>query len=214
MHERVPADERRRRLIDAAFRVIARGGVAAATTRAVTAEAGMPLASLHHVFLSRDDLLAALITDATARAASAARAAMLPAGDGAASLDDVVLDAFRSYLAAVRSAPERELAMFELTQFALRTPGLEHLAAEQYRSYRATVAAVYAELEAQFGMGWDTHRDELAAFTVVLTDGIVLAWLVDRDDEAADRSIELAAGAVVARIRASAGRRAGTGVRS
>ena len=54
---RIPATERRAALADAALIVIARDGVAAATTRAIVAEAGMPLASFHYAVASRDELL-------------------------------------------------------------------------------------------------------------------------------------------------------------
>lgn len=231
MHERIAAEERRCLLIDAAFRVIAKRGVAAATTRAITAEAGMPLASLHHVFRSRDEVLAALIEGAASGAVHAARGAMAHDGahhdgahhdgarhdgagdDGAgddADIETVIRHALSSYLTVVREAPERELAMFELTQFALRTPGLGELAAAQYRSYRGAARLVVDELVSRFGVAVDAEA--LAAFTVVLTDGIVLAWLVDRDDRAAERSITLAAAAITALIGTSAG--VGAGARS
>ena len=52
-----PAPERRASLARAARTVIARDGLAAATTRAIVAEAGMPLASFHYAVASRDELL-------------------------------------------------------------------------------------------------------------------------------------------------------------
>lgn len=54
---RLPVPQRRAALIEAALRVIARDGLAAATTRAIAAEAGMSLASLHYAFTSRDELI-------------------------------------------------------------------------------------------------------------------------------------------------------------
>ena len=59
---RIPAAERRSALIEAALRVVARNGLAQATTRAIVAEAGMSLASFHYVFDSRDELIDELIT--------------------------------------------------------------------------------------------------------------------------------------------------------
>jgi DNA-binding transcriptional regulator YbjK len=49
---------RRRALLDAAVRVIGRGGVAAADHRAVAAEAGVPLGSTTYYFDSKDDMVA------------------------------------------------------------------------------------------------------------------------------------------------------------
>ena len=51
---RIPAAERRVALIEAGLRVVAREGLAAASTRAIVAEAGMSLASFHYAFESRD----------------------------------------------------------------------------------------------------------------------------------------------------------------
>jgi len=54
---RVQAKVRREQLIDAAVRVAARDGVAAATTRAIATEAGASLASVHYCFESKQELL-------------------------------------------------------------------------------------------------------------------------------------------------------------
>ena len=58
---RIPVADRRTALVQAALRVVARDGVAAASTRRIVGEAGMPLASFHYVFESRDELMAQLI---------------------------------------------------------------------------------------------------------------------------------------------------------
>src|SRR5687767_6056215 len=76
------ADARRAELLQAALRVMSRDGVAAGTTRAIVAEAGMPLATFHYCFRSRNELLRELITLVTTMERDAAAAAM--AGDGAA----------------------------------------------------------------------------------------------------------------------------------
>ena len=54
---RLAVAERRAALVEAALRVMVRGGLAAGTTRAIVAEAGMSLASFHYAFSSRDELL-------------------------------------------------------------------------------------------------------------------------------------------------------------
>src|SRR3954465_1950399 len=64
---RLPAPQRRELLIAAALRVLARDGLAAATTRAIVAEAGMSLASFHYAFASRDELLRELVRGVVGR---------------------------------------------------------------------------------------------------------------------------------------------------
>ena len=49
---RIAVDARRELLVEAAIRVMARDGVAKATTRSIVAEAGMALAAFHYSFRS------------------------------------------------------------------------------------------------------------------------------------------------------------------
>lgn len=59
--------DRRQQLIEAAIRVLQRDGIGQVTTRAIAAEAGAPLASIHYTFGSKDDIVRAafeqVITD-------------------------------------------------------------------------------------------------------------------------------------------------------
>lgn len=52
-------DQRRIEIVEAAWRIIARGGFAAATMREIAAEAGFANGGLKHYFAGKDDLLAA-----------------------------------------------------------------------------------------------------------------------------------------------------------
>ena len=52
-------DQRRIEIVEAAWRIIARGGFAAATMREIASEAGFANGGLKHYFASKDDLLAA-----------------------------------------------------------------------------------------------------------------------------------------------------------
>lgn len=59
MPKLVNHDQRRIEIVEAAWRIIARGGFAAATMREIAAEAGFANGGLKHYFSSKDDLLAA-----------------------------------------------------------------------------------------------------------------------------------------------------------
>lgn len=204
---RVPAAERRTLLAAAALRVLAREGLAAVTTRAVVAEAGMKLASFHYAYDSRTELLRDLVAGVVAGERDGALAGLADvdlaglAGAGqvdAAVVEDVVLGCLRGYLALVVADPGREQGMFELTQHALREPALDGLAGEQYAHYHALVAELLDELGARLGVGWDEDLADLARLVVALTDGLTLAWLADRDAAATERTARLAARAVAA----------------
>ena len=191
---RIPATERRAALAHAALAVIARDGVAAATTRAIAAEAGMPLASFHYAVPSRDELLSDVIE-------------LVVAGEGTVTLGSLAADApdlrsavratFAAYLELVRADPAHEQAMFELTQHALRTPALAGLPRQQYDSYRALAGQLLAAGAEQHGAEWTLPVDDLARLVIALTDGITLSWLADRDDAAAERLLDLATDAIM-----------------
>ena len=190
---RIPAAERRAALAHAALAVIARDGLSAATTRAIVAEAGMPLASFHYAVPSRDELLRDVVELVVAEEGNAALAPLLAQ---AGSIRDATVLAMSAYLELVKRDPGREQAMFELTQYALRTPGLDDLPAEQYARYHALAIELLETATAQHHPDWRVSMPDLARLLVNFTDGLTLAWLADRDDAAAARSIELAADAI------------------
>ena len=195
---RIPATERRAALARAALAVIARDGVAAATTRAIVAEAGMPLASFHYAVPSRDELLRDVVELVVA---GEGRAAFASLEIDAPGLRSSVRAALGAYLELVRSDPAREQAMLELTQHALRVPALADLPRAQYASYRTLAARLLEAGAARHEVEWAVPVDDLAALVIALTDGMTLSWLAERDDDAAARLIELATDAVVAHAR-------------
>ncbi|WP_434318024.1 TetR/AcrR family transcriptional regulator [Leifsonia sp. P73] len=194
---RIAPAARRASLVQAALRVIARDGVAAATTRRIVAEAGMPLASFHYVFASRDELMAELVSTVVAGEQSDLEPALDPA-TAPLELRAAIRSGLQHYLDGVRADPDREKAMFELTHWALREPGFAPLARKQYdRYYELAERAARAAAELT-GSAWSIPVAEVARLLVTLTDGLTIAWLVTRDDAAAERSLDFAADALAA----------------
>lgn len=194
---RISAVERRTALVQAALVVVARDGVAAATTRRIVAEAGMSLASFHYAFTSRDELMAELVNTVVDGEQSAFAPVFEPTADVLpATIRDAVRSGLEHYFAAVRADPDREKAMFELTQWALREPGFAPLAARQYERYFAVAEHAVVQAAAITGCAWSRPTGEVARLLVVLTDGLTVAWLVTRDDAAAQATIDFAADAV------------------
>jgi AcrR family transcriptional regulator len=178
---RIPAPERRRQLVDAAYRVIGAEGFAAATTRRVCAEAGAPLAAFHYCFASKQELLTAL-TDQAMRELEAARA-------GGAVLRPTAAESLRAtlrgYWDTVEADPNREAVLTALTQHALGDPALAGVAQRQYDAYHRTARTTLTEIAEGCGVRWRVPVGQLARMTVVVTDGVTVAWLVDRDSAAA-----------------------------
>lgn len=194
---RIPVADRRTALVQAALRVIARDGVAAATTRRIVAEADMPLASFHYVFASRDELMAELIEAAVA-GEQTDLAPALAADAGALDLRDAIRAGLQHYFDGVRADPDREKAMLELTQWALREPGFEPLARLQYSRYHEVAAQAAEEAARLTGSVWRRPVVEVARILVSFTDGLTVAWLVTRDDAAAAATMDVAADALAA----------------
>lgn len=191
---RIASAERRALLVQAALRVIARRGVAGATTRAIVAEAGMSLASFHYAFRSHDEMMRELVTHVVEAQSTAAFQTLRWGNNIRTSLRDA-LGAFLDYVIA---DPDHEQAMQELLQFALRTPGLEPLAREQYAAYYRVVSELLVQGASTAGVVWSLPVLDVARLVVTATDGVTLAYLVDRDAAAAGRALDFAADALAA----------------
>ena len=183
---RVSATDRRRQLVEAAFRVIGAEGFAAATTRRICAEAGAPVAAFHYCFASKEELLVEL-TEATV-------AGLIEAQAGGVLVRDSVTGSLRAtlreYWATVEADPNREVVLTGLTQYALHEPALAGVAQRQYAAYHRTARVTLQSVAAAHGVSWRLPVDELARMLVVVTDGVVIAWLVDRDGEAARAALD------------------------
>lgn len=191
---RIPVDERRRALAEAALRVVARDGVAAATTRAIVAEAGMKLASFHYAYRSRDEVFREAVALVVAGEAAAAEAALGEPAD----LETLVRRALGAYVAAVRDDPGREQGMLELTFLALRSRELDGVAADQYARYRDLVTRLLEAGAQRTRMRWTLPLDTLARTIVAASDGLTIAVLVEGADVDLEPQLDLLARAIAA----------------
>ena len=191
---RIPSSDRRALLVQAAIRVIAKRGVAGATTRAIVAEAGMSLASFHYAFRSHSEMMREVVAYVVGAEVASAYAT-LKLGS---SIRQVLREGLQSYLDYVIADPGHEQVMQELVHYALRTPGLESLAAEQYEAYHSGVMSVLAEGAAVSGVEWSVPVRDVARLVVTVTDGVTLAWLANRDTAAAERVLDFAADSLAA----------------
>ena len=189
---RVGSAERRAALVRAALRVIDRDGVHAATTRMIVAEAGMSLASFHYAFRSRDEMMRELV----AFVVQDEQRVSLEALDPDADIRSAVRAGMQAYFELLRAHPSREQALQELVQYSLRTPELEHLPRAQYASYFHTARVLLERGAENAGVQWSLPIEQLARILIAITDGLTVAWLADRDDEAADLLIDFAVGTI------------------
>ncbi|MEV7692296.1 TetR family transcriptional regulator [Microbacterium sp. NPDC089189] len=201
---RLSFEERRSELLDAAVRVIGRDGLAAATTRAIVAEADMPLGAFHYVFASRDDLLVAVIDHVTEQERLAA---WIDAGadentdpaDADAptpGVAEILTRGLDGYLRLLVSAPERELALLDVAAHAMRH---DPAAVErQWQTYRIAARASLEYAADLARITWTLPLDDLAWSLASCLDGLTLSWLTARDADAARTHIRFLAAAFAA----------------
>jgi AcrR family transcriptional regulator len=192
---RISAAERRSALIEAALRVVSRHGIAQATTRAIVAEADMSLASFHYAFDSRDELIDELIATVVEREQQAVIPDAVPGGD----LREIIESGLNRYFEHLKSDPDHEQAMLELTQYALRSPERHPLAVAQYARYADLAEQALEAAAAGADATWRVPVATAARVLVAFTDGLTLTWLVDRDDDAA-RAVAHAAADALSRM--------------
>lgn len=187
---RLSYSDRRAELVDAAIRVIAREGLAGASTRAIVAEADMPLGAFHYVFGTRDDLITAVIEQITEQERLAAWIdAETPGAEP--RLDEVLERGLDAYLRLLESDPRRELVLLDVAAHAIRhEPSAVRRQWSTYRHAAESSLRYAAELA---GAEWNEPLDEIAWSFASALDGLTLTWLTDRDGDAARRHIRFLA---------------------
>lgn len=177
---RLPSAERRRQLTEAAIRAMTRDGVPRTTTRSIAAEAGVSLSVFHYCFESKQELIESVITTITGHYVTLVREAIRPRG----TLRETVRAGFQAYWDHVSAHPGEHMLTYELTQYALREPGFEHLARRQYEMYQATYADLIDQLRLSMGFELTVPVPVLARYLAAMTDGLTLNFLVLGDDAA------------------------------
>ncbi|MFE7897205.1 TetR/AcrR family transcriptional regulator [Streptomyces sp. NPDC057424] len=177
---RLPSAERRRQLTEAAIRAMARDGVPRTTTRSIAAEAGVSLSVFHYCFDSKQQLIESVITTITGHYVTVVKEAIRPR----ATLEETVRAGFQAYWDHVRTHPDEHMLTYELTQYALRQPGFEHLARRQYELYAEAYTGLIDQLRQAMGLRLRVPVPVLARYLAAMTDGLTLNYLVLGDDSA------------------------------
>ncbi|GGR47443.1 AcrR family transcriptional regulator [Nocardioides luteus] len=186
---RVAADERRRLLVQAAIRVMAREGVAQATTRAIVAEADMSLGTFHYCFRSKEELLEQVITTITSH--TLAPALEIISGEG--TFEEKLRGGLAYYWQHVLDNPDEHRVTYELTQYATRNPALAEFARTQYRTYLEAQTEIIERLATTAGITWKVDDAVLARYLTAILDGLTLLYLNEGDAETAGAAVDLAA---------------------
>lgn len=167
-----PTASTRDRLIDAAFRVVARDGLDGASVKLIAAEAGITPGLVHYHFSSKEAVLEAALLRGLESYIARNRARRLETPDHRQ---------VEAFFAAARDAagPDRDLfrVRLSLAVRAMSQPAIARVIAEMNDAAIAEVALVFA---ASRGQDTATQRDvALAATLKAAFDGIMLAWIND-----------------------------------
>ncbi|WP_280885342.1 TetR/AcrR family transcriptional regulator [Streptomyces sp. LBL] len=195
------ANDRRAELLEAAIRVMARDGVAKATTRAIVNEAGMTLGAFHYCFTSRAQMLELVTETLTERYVAEVRGLFAPHRE----IRDSVLDSLHAFWKGFEANPGEHQMSYELTQYALRNPGFENVAKRQYEIFLSAFSSLLELAADNAGIEWTAPVPVLARYVQSTVDGLNMAWLVDRNSEDSQAALEMLADHLLlhARPRAS-----------
>lgn len=196
---RMPAADRRDRLVEAAIRVMTRDGVAKATTRAIAGEAKMPLGVFHYAFRSKAELMAVV----TQRIAQQSKAEIDAATLSGATQDPVALvtSGLCAYFDHVVAHREQHLVTYELTTTALRDVELVSVAKQQYDYYLAENEQLLIAVAALVGVEFTEPVQVVNRYVFSVMDGLALNWLARGDEEEARKVIELTARTILTMVR-------------
>lgn len=188
--------ERRQLLVAAALQVMRRDGVAAATTRAICTQAGMPLGAFHYCFHSKAELFQVILDGDLQQSLDDAWSVLDPALTAEQNLRALVT----AYWTAVETDPQWCLVLSELTAHCLRDPELAALPARDYAIYRAQVITQLKRFLTDSGSGHGIDIGVLADVLIAGLEGITSSWLAHRDGEVAraslDAFVEMVAGTI------------------
>ncbi|EID80093.1 MULTISPECIES: TetR/AcrR family transcriptional regulator [Rhodococcus] len=195
MAKKLPADERRAQLLEAALMIAAEQGVDALTLRPLAAAAGASPGIVHYHFHDKDTLLTELGQTQILQVNDGMRLAFgqytEPSGlTGIPALEDLLRAGIRGLWPIVEATPHHQLLTYELTAHALRRRSAGNLAAgaiaeRQYSAMDAETVAFLTLCATRADVTWITPVEQVARFALACMNGLVLRWLVDRDSDAA-----------------------------
>ncbi|MEU6103330.1 TetR/AcrR family transcriptional regulator [Streptomyces flaveolus] len=200
--KQLSASVRREQLVAAALRVMKRDGIAAATTRAICAEAGMPHGAFHYCFRSKQELYAALLAADINVTLDAAWPTVAPDADPV----DAIRALLRAYWSAVEGDPETQLVLSELVNLALREPELSELPGWEHRASLEKVISYLDRFADETRLEYAVETRVLAEMVLSALGGVVSSWLSHRNSAVALETLDRFAAlfATLTRLRRAA----------
>ncbi|WP_410677285.1 TetR/AcrR family transcriptional regulator [Amycolatopsis sp. cmx-4-68] len=190
----VPASVRRPQVVEAAIALMAERGVGNVSTRDVAHAAGIPQATVHYLFGTREELLRAIIETLT----DAVCQRILGSTGSSGDVEEVLGEVVGALVGGVTDDPQRHLLLLELTVHALRQPGLRDLAQWQYGRYEEASLLVLDQICRQTQTEFRAPPVVAVRFVLAVLDGFTVQQLVHAEAKSALAGLESLAGSATA----------------
>ncbi|MCP9955498.1 TetR/AcrR family transcriptional regulator [Actinomadura madurae] len=189
----LPAEERRRSIIDAAVVVIASHGLAGATTRRIAEQAGAPLGALHYCFRNK----AELIDVVAERGATMLREAFDDV-DPDRGLEATIRDSVSAYWRWVQANLGLQLALLELGMWRIRQAAEGESVYSMYDAFGTDLLKQNLDRAVKAGTTAPAITvEEITRFITHRFDGMILEYAASHDRDACRRQADLLADALV-----------------
>jgi AcrR family transcriptional regulator len=184
-------DPIRSQLIAAAIEVVTNDGLAAATTRRISEQAGLSLSTFHYWFSNKEELFECLLEEILSEF-EATSALDHGTGDGQMpGAFQLLRSAFSVVTEHGEEGVKRQIVPYELTVLALRTPTFRDFARRQYELYRQAVTEMAGPLLDKVDPALPGGSDAVVQLVTALFDGLTLAWLADPEGTNPDEVFRL-----------------------
>lgn len=189
---RVSAETRRLQFVEAAARVIAQDGLAAATTRRIAAEADAPLAALHYCFRNKEELLQEVYAFLSRDYAQA----LPPVNTAGPGLGNVLRAHARRVWERMLLHPHEQVTTFELLLRRFREkpesePAFRAQNKIMYEGWIQSTSALLGEAAAAAGEKVPENLDLITRLFISGIDGISMQHLADPDPERSAALVDL-----------------------
>lgn len=204
-------EETRRRLLQAATRVLAERGYRAATVDAVAEEAGLTKGAVYSQFEDKEDLFFACFDDFLRRRLRGLAAAGSPAA-GRRAPGEVAHDVGELFELFMGERLEWFRVFVEFLSHAVESDSLRARLAPRLAEIQAAVAAIVEAQSKALGLPLPAPAEHIAAGALAITEGFALRRLADPDaytEELHQSLLGLFFGGIVALSRAKVTEEAG-----
>lgn len=189
----LPAEERRRSIIDAAVVVIASHGLSGATTRRIAEQAEAPLGALHYCFRNKAELI-----DLVAERGATMLREAFDGVDPTRGLEATIRDSVSAYWQWVQANLGLQLALLELGMWRIRQAGEDENVYSMYDAFGTDLLKRNLELAVKAEKSEPAITvEEITRFITHRFDGMILEYAASRDREACQRQADLLADALV-----------------